>query len=175
MSTPITLTCACGRQLQARSDAAGKRVRCPYCNRTPLVPVPALETLVDFDPARAQSSLTAVPSPAPQKPSVSAVSLDDTEVDGFEAPSPEPITEPAAGPLLAPPHPRRLPRSRESGRPPEYRVIGRNDDWFQGDFNPNDLEEALNSYVAQGWSLHTIFTFRPPGSDREEVVVVLER
>lgn len=170
MSTPITLTCVCGRQLQARADAAGKRVRCPYCNRTPLVPVPTLDTLVDFDAHRPTPALNLAPSAPASPPSAFLETVPETADSSSPAPSPPP-----EGPVLAPPHPRRRPRNTDGARPPEYKVIGRNDDWLQGEFHPNDLEEALNSYVAQGWSLHTIFTFRHPGADRDELVVVLER
>ena len=36
----ITVRCACGRQLQARDEFAGRRTRCPECNRELLIPSP---------------------------------------------------------------------------------------------------------------------------------------
>src|SRR5712691_9972806 len=34
----IRITCPCGKQLQARDDYAGKRVKCPTCGKTLAVP-----------------------------------------------------------------------------------------------------------------------------------------
>lgn len=34
----ISFRCACGRELRARDDAAGKRLKCPECGATPVVP-----------------------------------------------------------------------------------------------------------------------------------------
>lgn len=169
MSTSITLNCSCGRQLQARADAAGKRVRCPYCDRTLAVPVPTMETALDLDTMPAPPARVSV---EPTEPASPPIALEPAVADGqFNVPE---LPREATSPLLAARVNRRL-RPSEGGRPPEYRVLSRKDDWFQGDFHPNDLEEALNSSVGQGWVLHTIFTIRPPGSDRDEVVIVLER
>lgn len=44
----ISLTCACGRKLQVRDEAAGKKVKCPGCQAVLSVPSP--ETDIDFLP-----------------------------------------------------------------------------------------------------------------------------
>ncbi|MBL8794608.1 MAG: tetratricopeptide repeat protein [Planctomycetia bacterium] len=41
---PITVTCACGKQLRVKDEAAGKFVQCPACAQTLAVPSPAALT-----------------------------------------------------------------------------------------------------------------------------------
>ncbi len=59
----------------------------------------------------------------------------------------------------------------------EYKVVTQKDKWFSGKFDPQKLEEALNSYAQQGWSLVTCATADIPGigGTRQEFVAVLQR
>lgn len=150
----IHVICSCGKQLNAREDSAGKRIRCPFCDRVLQVPVPVMETS-DFEvqplPAgnnvRINADVVDVPIPIP-------IPIIPNPVEAVDVSN---LTESAA-------------KTRR-----QYKVLSRQDPWFAGNFHPDDLEEALNSYALQGWHLHSIFPVRPPNAETEEVVVVLER
>ena len=60
----------------------------------------------------------------------------------------------------------------------EYKVLTQKDSFFSGKFDPQKLEEALNAYAVQGWTVVTAATAKIPaafGADREELVVVMQR
>lgn len=59
----------------------------------------------------------------------------------------------------------------------EYKVLTQKDRFFGGKFDPQKLEEALNSYAQQGWAVVGIATADIPsfGSSRQELVVVMSR
>lgn len=59
----------------------------------------------------------------------------------------------------------------------EYKVLTQKDKWFSGKFDPAKLEEALNAYAQQGWTVLTCATADIPGfgSSRQEFITVLER
>jgi hypothetical protein len=59
----------------------------------------------------------------------------------------------------------------------EYKVLTQKDKWFSGKFDPERLEQALNAYAKQGWTVKSATTASIPGfgGNREELVVILER
>lgn len=60
----------------------------------------------------------------------------------------------------------------------EYKVLTQKDKWFSGKFNPQQLEDAMNSFAEQGWIVKSVATATFPGAlggKREEIIVVLER
>ena len=60
----------------------------------------------------------------------------------------------------------------------EYKVLTQKDRFFSGKFNPEELEQALNSYAQQGWGIVAVTTASFQGfmgDSREELVVVMER
>lgn len=60
----------------------------------------------------------------------------------------------------------------------EYLVLSQKDKWFSGKFDPEKLEQALNSYASQGWRVATSATADMPGGfggTRQEIVIILER
>ncbi|QDV37950.1 hypothetical protein ElP_58970 [Tautonia plasticadhaerens] len=59
----------------------------------------------------------------------------------------------------------------------EYKVLTQKDKWFSGKFDPEKLEQAVNSYAGQGWSVKGITTASIPGfgGNRDELIVLLER
>ncbi len=59
----------------------------------------------------------------------------------------------------------------------EYFVLTMKDKWFSGKFDPQALQNALNAYAQQGWTLNSIATADIPsfGGARQEFVAVLER
>ncbi|MBQ7369521.1 MAG: DUF4177 domain-containing protein [Clostridia bacterium] len=59
----------------------------------------------------------------------------------------------------------------------QYKILSQKDKWFSGKFDPQRLEEAINSYAQQGWTVKAAFTAEIPGimGNREEALIVLER
>ena len=60
----------------------------------------------------------------------------------------------------------------------QYKILTQKDKWFSGKFDPQVLEEAINSYAQQGWSVTAAFSAEIPGlmgHTREEAIVILER
>ena len=51
------------------------------------------------------------------------------------------------------------------------------DRFFAGKFDPEKLQEMLNSYAGEGWSLKAVTTASIPGfgGAREEIIFILER
>ncbi len=45
----------------------------------------------------------------------------------------------------------------------EYKIISQKDKWFSGKFDPQALENALNSYAKQGWRVISAFSAEIPG------------
>lgn len=60
----------------------------------------------------------------------------------------------------------------------EYKVLTQKDKWFSGKFDPEKLEEALNSYAEQGWTVCSAFSasiLSLFGQARDEAIIILER
>ena len=60
----------------------------------------------------------------------------------------------------------------------QYKVLSQKDKWFSGKFDPQKLEEAINAYAEQGWTVKAAFTAQIPGlmgGNREEAIILLER
>lgn len=59
----------------------------------------------------------------------------------------------------------------------EYKVLTQKDRFFGGKFDPLKLEEALNAYALEGWSVSGIATADISGwsGNRQELVVVMSR
>jgi hypothetical protein len=58
----------------------------------------------------------------------------------------------------------------------EYKVLTERDARFSGSFDSESLEQALNSYAADGWRVVTGFTAASVWkSTKTEIIVVLER
>ncbi len=155
----ILWNCHCGKQLQARDDAAGKRVKCPFCDKIQLAPVPTLETS-DFDvqAIRMNARGEVLPQVAAPPAYPGAIQLDD---GGGTTVTVTPLAEA---------------RDPNPHAPKQYKVLTRRDDWFSGDFHPDDLEQALNFYSGQGWCVRAAFVTRLTAeAPQDEVIVILER
>ena len=60
----------------------------------------------------------------------------------------------------------------------EYKILTQKDQWFSQKFDPESLENALNSYASQGWKVVSAVTATFPsllGGNREEIVIIMER
>ena len=59
----------------------------------------------------------------------------------------------------------------------QYKVLSQKDKWFSRKFDPEILEQAINSYASQGWEVVSVATATIPGfgGSREELIVIFER
>ena len=59
----------------------------------------------------------------------------------------------------------------------EYKVLSQKDRFFGGKFDPEKLENAINSYASEGWAVNSVATASIPSltGNREEMIVVMER
>ena len=59
----------------------------------------------------------------------------------------------------------------------KYKVLTQKDKWFSGKFDPQNLEDAINAYAEQGWTVVGCATADIPGfgGSRQEFVTILER
>ena len=66
---------------------------------------------------------------------------------------------------------------RMGGRMKKYKILTQKDRVFGGKFDPEKLEKAINSYVPEGWQVRAVTTATFPGfgSNREEMIVILEK
>lgn len=66
---------------------------------------------------------------------------------------------------------------RIPGHMKKYKILTQKDRFFGGKFDPEKLESAINSYTPEGWQVRAVTTATFPGfgSNREEMIVVLEK
>ena len=59
----------------------------------------------------------------------------------------------------------------------EYKVLTQKDRFFNGKFDPEKLEAAINSYANDGWEVVSIATASIPSFSgaRDEIIIVLVR
>ena len=59
----------------------------------------------------------------------------------------------------------------------EYKVLTQKDRFFAGKFDPEKLENAINSYATEGWEVvvSTTASIHSLTGNREEMIVILER
>lgn len=59
----------------------------------------------------------------------------------------------------------------------EYKVLSQKDRFFSGKFDPEKLEDALNSYAEQGWQVKACATASIPSltGARDELITLMER
>ena len=60
----------------------------------------------------------------------------------------------------------------------QYKILSQKDKWFSGKFDPQRLEDAINSYAQMGWIVKAAVTAEIPGimgHAREEAIIILER
>ena len=168
----ITFRCSCGKQSDMPESTLGKRVRCNFCGALSIVAVQAPEAHpeLDWETHIAESLLTANDGPAgasgatgvlEAEPVVEAPAVFD-EVPSGEMAAVEAEDEPA-------PAPHRVANAKE------YKVLTQRDKWFGGKFDAERLEVALNFLAGQGWAVRSMAAGSILSSNREELVVLLER
>ena len=59
----------------------------------------------------------------------------------------------------------------------KYKVMTQKDRAFAGKFDPEKLENAINSYASEGWELVSVATADIPSltGTRQEIVVIFKR
>jgi hypothetical protein len=58
----------------------------------------------------------------------------------------------------------------------EYKVLSQNDRRWSGKFSPENLEQVLNSYAAEGWRVVSTLPVASPWSmSTSQVMILLER
>lgn len=59
----------------------------------------------------------------------------------------------------------------------QYKILTQKDRFFAGKFDPEKLEEAINSYASEGYVVKAATTATIPsfGGSREEMIIILER
>lgn len=150
----IDMTCGCGRTMRAKDEHAGRRARCQGCGQILTVPVP--RAAVDDDKPIIADEDDAVDS---SREAELLMAL--REIRGLLTS----IAESAGA-------------SKEGRSARQYKVLTQKDKWFSGKFDPERLEQAINAYAGQGWSVCGVTTASFPGlmgGARDEMIVLLER
>lgn len=71
--------------------------------------------------------------------------------------------------------------TRTEGKKPEmkeYKVLTQKDGYWSGKFDPEKLQTGLNNFAREGWrvvSMTTVTFSTMMGSDREELIILLEK
>ncbi len=164
----IVFTCSCGRLLRARPEFAGKRTKCPHCGSA--VPIP---DRMGLDDGMSPSPLPTTPSATGDDWSLAPIRLDDA------ATGPTPRIELSGSTdimaVAAPPPPTDVAPAGQADR--LYKVLTHKDLGFAAKFDPARLEETLNRYSSQGWTVKSTVVMNLPShaGPHDELVVILER
>lgn len=178
---PIDVACDCGKGFQVKDEHAGRRAKCPNCGTVVRIPASHSSDSDDRsrilgDPARTPEAnsetrlLEEIKALLEAFLSQASTSVQSTPAAMPSVESPEWLDdlEPSSGQATPP----ALSRGRK-----QYKVLTQKDKWFSGKFDPQRLEEAVNSYASQGWSVKGIATASVPGfgGNRDELIVLMER
>ena len=123
--------------------------KCPHCDNSLLVDAAGAGMQVQCPDCQ---NAIVIPRPRPAAPTVTKESI---------PPPPPPMSQ----------------ATRKESKMKEYKVMTQKDKWFAGKFDPDKLEQAINSYAAQGWQVISVATATIPGfgGNREEMIVVMGR
>ena len=152
----IRVQCACGKNFQAKDEHAGRKAKCPVCSAVVRIPEAdiALSSEPSLDSERADSA--AETRIADLLSEIKDLLAQHTARGG--AGNERQIAPAKSGSV-------------------EYKVLTQKDKWFSGKFDPEKLEQAVNSYANQGWRVKGVATASVPGfgGNRDELIIVLER
>jgi DNA-directed RNA polymerase subunit RPC12/RpoP len=183
----IPVVCKCGKTFNVKAERLGQIGKCPSCGSKILISLEEMRvddaeipSLLLDEVSHAHESFPAdlVDTREPETPRVGAF-LDSS----FEAVTIQDLEALAASlPVAA---------SDENGDGEigevieieeeqsmrQYKVLTQKDKWFSGKFDPERLEQAINSYAQQGWVVRAMTTASIPGfgGNRDELIVLLER
>ena len=166
-----TVTCpTCGEKGKIAPELIGARIKCKKCGNTFLVSPPAAK---------------AVAAAAASAPSAAAVHTPEgIQVEGLDASTWSLSTETGvtlqaeARPDPVPGQPASSAQVDEPSAPREvrqYKLLTSKDKYFDGRFDLTRLEEAMNHFAKQGWTVKamTLPHIKGYGGVTEETVVVL--
>lgn len=134
--------------------------KCPRCNHPIETPMEMLGQLIECPSCSQTVEVQKPPTrlPPTTRPPLATISL------------------PRVVPKL------KLPRPTQNTKKPfkaiEYKVLTPKDKWFAGKFDLEKLEQAINSYAAQGWQVISVATASIPSvpeGHREELIVIMRR
>lgn len=152
----IAVTCQCGRSFKAKDEHAGLRAKCPSCGVVLDIP--------KEDHASSPPSSNGHEAADVMSESQMANTLE--EIKALLAAMTQLLQAREAAPTVA-----------SAAGQHQYKVLTQKDKWFSGKFDPEKLEQAVNAYAGQGWSVKGITTASIPGfgGNRDELIVLLER
>lgn len=152
----IAVTCQCGRSFKAKDEHAGLRAKCPSCG-----------IVLDI-PKEVHASAT---------PSYNGYEAGNSMPESQLASTLEEIKALLAVMTQLLQSREAAPAAPSAGGQRQYKVLTQKDKWFSGKFDPEKLEQAVNAYAGQGWTVRGITTASIPGfgGNREELIVLMER
>jgi Domain of unknown function (DUF4177) len=177
----MTITCPfCSEKGRIPENFSGKRIKCGKCNNRFVVTPPTPKG------AASRTDKAETFSAAPSDPAIAAI--EGIEVEGLHAASwsagagtesavatkVEPETEPGEAPqgVFTESH------ADQPVDVKEYKILSQKDKWFEGKFDLQRLEEAINHYAQRGWKVRAMTTAQVLGFSgglKEELVVLMER
>ncbi len=166
-----TVTCpSCGEKGKIPPSLIGARIKCKKCATSFVVTPPAAKTA-------AAAAVAATPV-------VARRSGDGIEVDGLDDSAWTSVAVDSAEPDPQPGHPDTPHGESAFTAHPDghaikqYKVLTPKDKYFANKFSIELLEEALNHFARQGWTVRGMATPHVAGfsgGDREQFVILLER
>ena len=128
--------------------------KCPHCNQSIDAPIDMLGQLIECPSCSQTVEVQKSPTRLPLAP--------------LSLPRVVPKLK-----ILRPPH-----NTRKPFKVKEYKVLTQRNKWVAGKFDSEKLEQAINSYAAQGWQVISVATASIPADpegNREEMIVVMGR
>ena len=151
----IEAKCSCGKMFHTKDEHAGRRAKCPSCGEIVQIPHIQLTPERIFDIGN-----------EPQAPPLETRETQLlSEIKSLLESLTTVMSTKDSG------------TTQDGGSTKQYKVLTQKDKWFSGKFDPDKLEQALNSYASQGWRLRGVATASVPGlgGARDEMVLVMER
>jgi hypothetical protein len=173
VETMPNVTCpSCGERGKIGSSFIGSRLKCKKCGSSFLVSAPVANKAASRTAAGSAGAVETPRGIEVEGLDASSWSL-STEVGG--ALKAEVTTEPDQPAESGSPF---VPAETSPGSPHEYKLLTPRDKFFEGKFDLPRLEEALNHFGRQGWTVKTMSTPHLKGFSgalEEMIVVLLER
>ena len=154
----IAVKCQCGRSFKAKDEHAGLRANCPNCGVVLDIPKGTHASSPSSYNGYEAADVMSESQMANTLEEIKALLADMTQLLLLQAKEAAPTTASAGGQR-------------------QYKVLTQKDKWFSGKFDPERLEQAVNAYAGQGWTVKGITTASIPGfgGNRDELIVLMER
>ena len=167
-----SVTCpSCGERGKIPSSLIGSRIKCKKCNVSFTVSPPAAKAAVAAGTAGSAAAAATTEGIEVEGLDASAWALSTESTSGLKAEaSSEPDHKSESSSSF-------VPAGSASGHK-EYKLLTPRDKIFESRFDLSRLEEALNQFARQGWTVRTMFAPHVKGFSgalEETIVVLLER